>query len=109
MVRREHTKGDAAIRGPAHDLLMVLWRRDPLDTVDVIGDQAVAEHLVPAPTWSDPDRQSLCRRTSETRWSASLRRISEARSRVGRMFSRRLRPLIVVQMRLRRSPAPRRR
>ena len=33
------------------------------------------------------------------RWSApALRRISDARSRVGRMFSRRLRPLIVVQM-----------
>ena len=46
VVTREHAKGDAAIRGPAHDLLLVLWRRQPLDTVDVIGDSAVAERLV---------------------------------------------------------------
>ena len=45
-VTREHAKGDAAMRGPAHDLLLVLWRRQPLDTVDVIGDRAVAERLV---------------------------------------------------------------
>lgn len=43
---REHAKGDAAMRGPAPDLLMVLWRRAPLSTVDVIGDAAVAEQLV---------------------------------------------------------------
>lgn len=46
VVIREHAKGDAAIRGPAHDLLMVLWRREPLDTVDVIGDGDVAKRLV---------------------------------------------------------------
>jgi uncharacterized protein (TIGR03083 family) len=46
VVTREHAKGDAAIRGPAHDLLMVLWRRDPLDRVDVIGDRSAAERLV---------------------------------------------------------------
>lgn len=46
VVTREHAKGDAAVRGPAHDLLMVLWRRQPLDTVDVLGDQAVATRLV---------------------------------------------------------------
>ena len=46
VVTREHAKGDAAVRGPAHDLLMVLWRRDPLDTVEVIGDRAVAERLL---------------------------------------------------------------
>ncbi len=42
--------------------------------------------------------QSLWRRTSDTWWSRSLRRISEARSRVGRMFSLRLRPLMLAQM-----------
>jgi uncharacterized protein (TIGR03083 family) len=46
MVTREHAKGDAAIRGPAHDLLMVLWRRQALDTVDVVGDRSVAEGFV---------------------------------------------------------------
>ena len=46
VVTREHAKGDAAVRGPANDLLMVLWRRDPLDTVEVIGDRSVAERLV---------------------------------------------------------------
>jgi uncharacterized protein (TIGR03083 family) len=46
VVTREHAKGDAAIRGPAHDLLMVLWRRQPLDTVDVVGDRSVAERFV---------------------------------------------------------------
>jgi uncharacterized protein (TIGR03083 family) len=45
-VTREHAKGDAAIRGPAADLLLVLWRRLPLDDVDVIGDRAVAERLI---------------------------------------------------------------
>ena len=46
VVTREHAKGDAAVRGPAHDLLMVLWRRQALDTVEVIGDRAVAERLI---------------------------------------------------------------
>ena len=45
-VTREHAKGDAAIRGPADDLLLVLWRRLPLDAVEVIGDRAVAERLL---------------------------------------------------------------
>lgn len=48
-VRREHVKGDAAIRGPASDLQLVMWRRLPLSVVDVIGDQAVAERLVAHP------------------------------------------------------------
>jgi hypothetical protein len=34
------------VRGAAHELLMVLWRRDALDTVEVIGDRSVAERLV---------------------------------------------------------------
>ena len=45
-VTREHAKGDAALRGAASDLLLLLWRRVPLDTVDVIGDAAVAARLV---------------------------------------------------------------
>lgn len=41
---REHAKGDAAVRGPAHDLLMWLWRRRA-DEVEIIGDRAVAERF----------------------------------------------------------------
>jgi hypothetical protein len=43
---REHAKGDAAMRGGASDLLLALWRRVPLDAVDVVGDRAVAEAFV---------------------------------------------------------------
>ena len=45
-VTREHAKGDAALRGAAQDLLLVLWRRSPLDAVEVIGDRATAERFV---------------------------------------------------------------
>ncbi|CAN5507980.1 maleylpyruvate isomerase family mycothiol-dependent enzyme [soil metagenome] len=48
-VTREHTKADAALRGPAHDLLMTLWRRMPVDMVDVFGDRALAETFVARP------------------------------------------------------------
>jgi uncharacterized protein (TIGR03083 family) len=46
VVTREHAKGAAAVRGPAADLLLVLWRRMPLDAVEVIGDRAAAERLI---------------------------------------------------------------
>ena len=49
LVAREHAKGDAALRGSAGDLLLVLWRRLPLDTIDVVGDAAVAARLVAHP------------------------------------------------------------
>jgi len=45
-VTREHAKGDAALRGTANDLLLALWRRVPIDDLDVIGDHAVAERLL---------------------------------------------------------------
>ncbi len=41
---REHRKGDAAIRGRAHDLLMWVWRRST-DGVEVIGDEKVARRF----------------------------------------------------------------
>lgn len=41
-VSREHAKGDCALRGPASDLLLALWRRIGADRLDVIGDAAVA-------------------------------------------------------------------
>jgi uncharacterized protein (TIGR03083 family) len=41
---RVHAKGDAAVRGRAHDLLLWLWRRPA--TVEVLGDAGVAERFV---------------------------------------------------------------
>jgi uncharacterized protein (TIGR03083 family) len=46
VVTPEHAKGDAAMRGAASDLLLVLWRRLGLDAIDVIGDRSVAEGFV---------------------------------------------------------------
>lgn len=37
-VTREHAKGDVAARGNASDLLLVLWGREPGDTLEVFGD-----------------------------------------------------------------------
>jgi uncharacterized protein (TIGR03083 family) len=49
-VTRGHSKGDAAIRGPASALLLVLVRRLPLDDtqVQIIGDRAVLERWLAA-------------------------------------------------------------
>lgn len=41
VVTREHAKGAAAVRGRAEDILLVLWARRPLDTVEVLGDAAM--------------------------------------------------------------------
>jgi uncharacterized protein (TIGR03083 family) len=46
VVTREHAKGSCALRGPASDLLLALWRRQPLSAVDVVGDVGVAERFV---------------------------------------------------------------
>lgn len=43
-----HAKGDAALRGPAHDLLAVIWRRQPLDSIEVFGDTDLADRFVAA-------------------------------------------------------------
>lgn len=47
-VTREHRKADVALRGPAQDLLLTLWRRRPLEGLDVVGDVAVARALLGA-------------------------------------------------------------
>lgn len=42
-VVREHAKGEAALRGAANDLLLVLWGRAVrADAVEAVGDQSVA-------------------------------------------------------------------
>jgi uncharacterized protein (TIGR03083 family) len=46
LTTREHRKGDCAIRGGAADLLLALWRRAPLSTVEVIGDGELAARFV---------------------------------------------------------------
>jgi uncharacterized protein (TIGR03083 family) len=46
VVTTEHAKGDVALRGPAEDLLLVLWRRRPLDALDVLGDRSLAEQVI---------------------------------------------------------------
>jgi len=43
-----HGKADAAMRGRASDLLLALWRRIPLDRVEVLGDRSVAERFLGA-------------------------------------------------------------
>jgi len=40
-VTHEHGKGDAAVRGPASQLLLWIWGR-PVSEVQVFGDDAVA-------------------------------------------------------------------
>jgi hypothetical protein len=45
-VEATHAKGDVALRGPTNDLLLALWRRRPLASIDVVGDAAVAERLL---------------------------------------------------------------
>jgi uncharacterized protein (TIGR03083 family) len=45
-IARDHAKADAALRGDANDLLLVLWRRLPLDAVTVFGDSGLADDFV---------------------------------------------------------------
>jgi uncharacterized protein (TIGR03083 family) len=49
-VATEHAKGDAAVRGVASDLLLLLWRRigldDQGDRFEVFGDRAVLDRLL---------------------------------------------------------------
>lgn len=40
-VERGHAKGDAAVRGTARDLLLLVWGREPLDAIEVFGDESV--------------------------------------------------------------------
>jgi len=45
-ISREHAKGDCALRGGASDLLLTLWRRCPLDSIDVVGNADIAAQFV---------------------------------------------------------------
>jgi uncharacterized protein (TIGR03083 family) len=46
VVTREHAKGDAALRGPAANLVLALWKRVPLERLEVLGDTSAAERLL---------------------------------------------------------------
>jgi uncharacterized protein (TIGR03083 family) len=46
IVTREHAKGDCAIRGSASSLLLGLWRRIPMSSLEVIGSSTVADHFL---------------------------------------------------------------
>jgi uncharacterized protein (TIGR03083 family) len=43
VMRREHAKGDAAVRGGASDLLLFAWNRSRGPSLDIVGDAAVAD------------------------------------------------------------------
>ena len=43
VVAHEHAKGDAALRGTGTELLAVMWRRRPVDGLELFGDADVVE------------------------------------------------------------------
>jgi uncharacterized protein (TIGR03083 family) len=45
LVTREHAKGDVAARGTASDLLLFLWGRAPIETLELFGDAALLERF----------------------------------------------------------------
>lgn len=45
-VERVHQKGDVALRGAASDLLLAIYKRTPLATIEVIGDAPLAEEFL---------------------------------------------------------------
>ena len=45
VLKREHAKGDAALRGDASEVLLALWGRLDLSEVEVIGDRGVVDDL----------------------------------------------------------------
>jgi uncharacterized protein (TIGR03083 family) len=45
-VSAEHAKGDVALRGTASDLLLALYRRAPIEVLDVVGDRGVGERFL---------------------------------------------------------------
>jgi len=46
IVTREHAKGDCALRGSAQNLLLALWRRVPMSSLEVIGKANVAHQFL---------------------------------------------------------------
>jgi len=46
---RSHRKGDAVLRGAASDILLALWGRVPVASVEVIGDRSVLDDWLATP------------------------------------------------------------
>jgi uncharacterized protein (TIGR03083 family) len=44
-VARGHAKGDAAVRGAALDLLLLVWGRDPVGEIEQFGDPSVVDRF----------------------------------------------------------------
>lgn len=51
-VERSHAKGSVAVRAPASDLLLLLWRRVPPADIEVFGDKQLLEEFL---AWMDLD------------------------------------------------------
>jgi len=45
-VEASHAKGDVALRGSSQDLLLALWRRRPLESIDIVGDRDLAVRVL---------------------------------------------------------------
>ncbi len=45
VVTRTHAKGDAAVRGPAFDLLLLLWSRRDANGLEVFGDVTIVDRF----------------------------------------------------------------
>lgn len=50
LVERAHRKAAAAVRGPASELLLLLWRRRGLDGLQVFGDEGALQRFLAAPS-----------------------------------------------------------
>lgn len=50
-MEREHRKGDAALRGTAEALLLVLMKRADRSAVELVGDEAAADAWLSLPGW----------------------------------------------------------
>jgi uncharacterized protein (TIGR03083 family) len=47
-VERTHAKGDVAVRGPAFDLLLLLWSRREIDELEAFGDRTIIARFADA-------------------------------------------------------------
>lgn len=45
-VERTHAKGDVALRGTASDLLLAIYKRLPIDSIDFVGDESLGREFV---------------------------------------------------------------
>lgn len=46
VIRREHAKGDAALRGTGEELMLAMWGRRPVDGLELFGDRSIVEEWI---------------------------------------------------------------